>query len=167
MTKIKGLIPGFGCREGKAVCREDGQVVEYTEAVSLCRHWSNNGADQLLIYDLAEQEADHERTIYCLKEIVREIDAPVIVGGWVKRLEDVKKYLYAGASAVFLDGKNEENIDLIKEASNRFGSEKINVFLSDARLLSRAEEFIQLGASRLILDCDFGYGNPLPDCLRA
>ena len=55
MTKIKGLIPGFGCREGKAVCREDGQVVEYTEAVSLCRHWSNNGADQLLIYDLAEQ----------------------------------------------------------------------------------------------------------------
>ena len=155
MTKIKGLIPGFGCREGKAVCREDGQVVEYTEAVSLCRHWSNNGADQLLIYDLAEQEADHERTIYCLKEIVREIDAPVIVGGWVKRLEDVKKYLYAGASAVFLDGKNEENIDLIKEASNRFGSEKINVFLSDARLLSRAEEFIQLGASRLILDCDF------------
>ena len=155
MTKIKGLIPGFGCREGKAVCREDGQVVEYTEAVSLCRHWSNNGADQLLIYDLAEQEADHERTIHCLKEIVREIDAPVIVGGWVKRLEDVKKYLYAGASAVFLDGKNEENIDLIKEASNRFGSEKINVFLSDARLLSRAEEFIQLGASRLILDCDF------------
>lgn len=155
MTKIKELIPGFGCREGKAVCREDGQVVEYTEAVSLCRHWSNNGADQLLIYDLAEQEADHERTIHCLKEIAREIDAPVIVGGWVKRLEDVKKYLYAGASAVFLDGKNEENIDLIKEASNRFGSEKINVFLSDARLLSRTEEFIQLGASRLILDCDF------------
>ena len=155
MTKIKGLIPGFGCREGKAVCRENGQVVEYSEVISLCRHWSNNGADQLLLYDLAEQEADHEKTIHCLKEIAREIDAPVIVGGWIKRLEDVKKYLYAGASAVFLDGGNEENIDLIKEASNRFGSEKINVFLSDARLLSRAEEFIQLGASRLILDCDF------------
>lgn len=155
MTKIKKLIPGFGCRDGKAVCQEDGQVVEYSEAVSLCRHWSNNGADQLLIYDLAKREEDHERTIHLVKEIIREIDAPVIVGGWVKRLEDVKKYLYAGASAVFLDGGDEDHIDLIQEASNRFGSEKIDVYLSDGRQLSRAEEFIQLGASRLILDCDF------------
>lgn len=127
MTKIKGLIPGFGCREGKMICQENGQIAEYSEAAAICRHWSNNGADKLLIYDLAQQEEDHERTIHFIKEIVREIDAPVIVGGWVKRLEDVKKYLYAGAAAVFLDGGNEEDIDLIKEASSRFGSEKIAI----------------------------------------
>ena len=44
-----------------------------------------------------------------------------------RRLEDVKKYLYAGARAVFLDGESEENIDIIKEAADRFGSEKIYV----------------------------------------
>ena len=35
-----------------------------------------------------------------------------------RRLEDVKKYLYAGARAVFLDGESEENIDIIKEAAD-------------------------------------------------
>lgn len=154
MMKIKGLIPGFGCREGKIVCQEHGQVAEYAEVTAICRHWSNNGADQLLLYDLAQREEDHELTIHRIKEITREIDAPVIAGGWVRRLEDVKKYLYAGAAAVFLDGGNEEHIDLIKEASSRFGSEKIYVFLSEIKMLSRGEEFIQLGASKLIVESD-------------
>ena len=37
----------------------------------------------------------------------------------------MKKYLYAGASAVFLDVSYEDNVDMMKEAADRFGSEKI------------------------------------------
>lgn len=59
------------------------------------------------------------------KEAVRLLDIPVFLGGRIKRLEDVKKYLYAGAEAVFLDGGNEDNIDLIKEAADRFGTENM------------------------------------------
>ncbi len=95
-------------------------------------------------------DEDHDRTIGIIKEMAREVDTPIIAGGRVKRLEDVKKYLYAGAKAVFLNLDSGDNVDLIKEAANRFGSEKIYAYLPDL-LPGRAEEFAQLGASQLVL----------------
>lgn len=157
MREYKRLIPGLGCREGKAVSLKNrlqiglepdskGRITE------LCRHYSDNGADELLIIDCSENDSDHELTIGTLKEIAREVDTPIITGGRVKRLEDVKKYLYAGASAVFLNVSIDENVDLMKEASSRFGSEKIYAYLPDLNYLKNVEEYTQLGASKIILD---------------
>lgn len=151
MSGSKKIIAGFGCREGKAVLRGTEAVSCY-EIVSLAGRLSDNGADELMIRDLSADDGDHERTIGIVKEIVRETDAPVIVGGRVKRLEDIKKYLYAGAKAAWLDVSREDNIDLIKEAADRFGSEKIYVWIREAGLIRRIEEFVQLGASAVILD---------------
>ncbi len=149
MSDFKRLIAGSGCREGRAVRldnKEDlGLFPDFAQACN------NNGADGILVYDLSETDGDHERTIGLIKEAARAIDIPIIAGGRVKRLEDVKKYLYAGAKAVFLDGGSEENVDLIKEAAGRFGSEKIYVTVSDSAQLARVPEFRQLGASVVIL----------------
>ncbi|MEG0369989.1 MAG: phosphoribosyl-AMP cyclohydrolase, partial [Hungatella sp.] len=120
--------------------------------ISLCSYYSDNGADELLIYDPSETDEEHEHMIGMVKEIARAIDIPLIVGGRVKRLEDVKKYLYAGASATFLNVSDDDNLDLIKEASHRFGSEKIYAYLPDFSYLKRTEEFEQLGACKMILN---------------
>lgn len=122
------------------------------DPVALAQHFSDQGADELYIFDMSEGDEDHERSIGVMKEIARASDSPIIAGGRVKRLEDVKKYLYAGAKAVFLDGESEENVDLIKEAADRFGSEKIFVRVYGRKSFSRLEEFAQLGASGLIID---------------
>ena len=90
---------------------------------------------------MSERDEDHERTIGMVKELARRMDIPVITGGRVRRLEDVKKYLYAGAKAVFLDGSDLDQVDLIQEAANRFGGEKIYVWLPSPRLISRTAEF--------------------------
>lgn len=148
----KKLIPGFGCKNGRALVRASGLAYDSNDILTLSRYFNDNGADGLFIHDLSETEADHEKTIGIVKEAARAVDVPIILGGRVKRLEDVKKYLYAGAKAVFLDVSDEDNLDLIKEASDRFGSEKIYVYLPDMAYLSRAEEFEQLGASMMILD---------------
>lgn len=153
MISYKKIIPSFGCRNGQALMpdyRED--KVPGSDILNLSRYYSDNGADELLILDLSEDEKDHEKTIGILKEIVRDIDIPLIAGGRVKRLEDIKKYLYTGAKAAFLDVSIEENIDLIKEASSRFGSEKIYAYLPSMKYFDRTEEFSQLGASMMILD---------------
>ena len=78
------------------------------------------------------------------------MDEPILAGGRIRRLEDVKKYLYAGASAVFLDVSYEDNVDMMKEAADRFGSEKIYAYMPDLSYLNRVEEYIQLGASVMI-----------------
>ncbi len=151
MTEFKRLIAGIGCLEGKAVLMN--QKTPYGVSMKELAHtFNNNGADSILIWDYAETDADHERTIGMIKETAREIDISVIAGGRVKRLEDVKKYLYAGAKAVILDASEEENVDLIKEASSRFGSEKIYVLISAEEQLDHTTEYAQLGASMMVLD---------------
>lgn len=148
----KKLIPSFGCKEGRAIIRDQGFEYYSEDILSLSSFYSDNGADELFIYDLSETDEDHERTIHIIKEVSRIVDIPIITGGRVKRLEDVKKYLYAGASAACLDVSIDENLDLIKESSDRFGSEKIYAYLPDMNYVARSEEFSQLGASMMMLD---------------
>lgn len=150
--KYKKLIPSFGCLNGQAIIRDQKEEFYSNDMKTLGRYYSDNGADELLIRDLSKTDEEHEKTIGSIKEVARTVDIPVIAGGRVKRLEDVKKYLYAGAKAVFLDAASEENIDILKEASDRFGREKLYVRISDLSQLKRAEEFAQLGASMLIID---------------
>lgn len=152
MSDCKRLIPSFGCKDGQAIILDYGNTYYSNDILTLARYYSDNGADELLIYDLSEDGADHERTIGIIKEVARVVDIPLITGGRIKRLEDVKKYLYAGAKAVFLSADDEDNIDLIKEASDRFGSEKIYMHLTAMESLDRVPEFAQLGASMMILD---------------
>lgn len=152
MSDGKKLLAGIGCRQGKAVFLNQRSDASGRSLKSLAHYYNDNGADELLLWDLSEEDEDHERTIGTIKELARLIDIPIVTGGRVRRLEDVKKYLYAGAKAVFLDGSDLDNVDLIKEAADRFGSEKIYVYLPSPRLLGRVSEFLQLGASMILLD---------------
>lgn len=136
-------VPGEGFVHGS------GEELSFLSFAEACSH---NGLDGLCVFDLSESDEEHEKTIGAVKEAVRVLDIPVFLGGRIKRLEDVKKYLYAGAEAVFLDGGNEDNIDLIKEAADRFGTEKIAVFLSAADQMKRVQEFCQLGAGKILAE---------------
>lgn len=98
--------------------------IEKTILKEQAHQCSDHGADALFIWDGAKNDQQHETAIGLIKEIAREIDCPIFVGGYVKRLEDVKKYLYAGAKAVVLD---EDAKELQKEAADRFGGEKLYI----------------------------------------
>src|SRR5690349_21691170 len=101
MDKVKKLIAWTSCVDG---------VFSASPAAF--------GPDYLYIYDDSTTDDGHEKTILKVKELARVSDIPLALGGQVKRLEDVKKYLYAGAKLVFLDGAKDSNVDLIKEASD-------------------------------------------------
>lgn len=148
----KKIIPSFVCRNGQAIIQDCGEEYYSDNAVFLGRYYSDNGADALLLFDGASTQEEHADNIRLFKEIWHSVDIPLIVGGCVRELEDVRKYLFAGAWAVFLDMSAEDNLDLLKEAADRFGSEKIYAYLRQEDLLLRAEEFAQLGAGGLLLD---------------
>ena len=147
----KKLIAGFGYQEGR-ISSWDGKRTYTQAAPQMAKHCCDNGADEILIYDWSVTDDDHEAAIAVIKEVCREADAPVIAGGRVKRMEDVKKYLYAGASAVFLDMSKEENVDMIKEASDRFGKEKIYAYLPTDAYLDHVKDYKAAGASVMLLN---------------
>ena len=99
--------------------------------VEICRNIDNMGADMLLVTELSENDSEHDKNIDTVKEIVTAVDIPVILGGNIKRLEDVKKYLYAGAEVAVLDYSKDSNKEMFKEASDRFGIEKIATLNED------------------------------------
>ncbi|OYP12819.1 hypothetical protein CG709_08205, partial [Lachnotalea glycerini] len=112
------------------------------------KYYSDNGADEIIIFDLSVSDFEHEQSIGIIKEIARVIEIPMIAGGNIKRAEDVKKLLYAGASKAMLNYAKEENIALTEEVSKRFGKEKLAVCVDSAQQIyknkAQIEEFVSL-----------------------
>lgn len=138
------LVPCIHLKDGKAVNCEDKDVVE------LCEQFDDNGADELYIIDESNSDEEHDKNIGVMKEIATAIDMPMLIGGNVKRLEDVKKYLYAGGAMAVLDMSKESNVNMIKEASDRFGSDKIAVYSTNITEIDNAWK--EQGASLVITD---------------
>ncbi|MCI9067310.1 MAG: bifunctional phosphoribosyl-AMP cyclohydrolase/phosphoribosyl-ATP diphosphatase HisIE [Lachnospiraceae bacterium] len=118
--------------------------------------FDHDGADLLMAEDASGDDRGHEESIGLLKRLIRELDIPVLAGGLVKRVEDVKKYLYAGAKMVYLKASEPETSELLKEVSDRFGKEKILVWLDAPGSRARAAEYEALGAGGFLLaagDC--------------
>ena len=129
--KKKYLVPVMPLRDGKV----NGQ-----DGVRLAKYYSDNGADSILIIDLSDTDEAHETNLHAMKGICRAAEIPVCAGGHIRRMEDVKKILYAGCSRAVLNFGRESNVDMAEEAAKRFGREKIGFSISDESQITRNME---------------------------
>lgn len=120
------LVPCVHLKNGEAVNSDK------KDAVDLCEALCDNGADELYIVDESDNDKEHDINIGVIKKIATAVDIPMLIGGNIKRLEDVKKYLYAGGAMAVLDMSKDSNAALIKAAADRFGTEKIAVYAENA-----------------------------------
>ena len=75
----------------------------------------------------------------------------VIGAGNVKRMEDIKKLLYAGCKKAVLDYEKESNIEITEEVSLKFGKDKILISYNDPSVLKLHKEKIEKYISAMIL----------------
>ncbi|MDF2511422.1 MAG: hypothetical protein K0S04_1288 [Herbinix sp.] len=106
--------------------------------------YANGGADELFLYNYSKDEKSKEEFLTLAKEITKNIDLPVIVGTYVKRFEDIKKAIYTGAASVMVKFSMLENKSVLKEATERFGADKIKVELDMLEYLDAEEDFIRI-----------------------
>lgn len=129
----KKLIPNIYLKDEKAYAdRELSTLIGDGDAVNAANAFSENGADEIIVIDLSYDDDSHEKAIGILRQITKSIDTPVIVGGNVKRVEDVKKYLYAGARTALLEDYKESNLLMMKEVADRFGADKLGLIYTGA-----------------------------------
>ncbi|MGN0374342.1 MAG: bifunctional phosphoribosyl-AMP cyclohydrolase/phosphoribosyl-ATP diphosphatase HisIE [Butyrivibrio sp.] len=107
------------------------QVNKDLSVKELCVRLYENGADAIVYSDLSYDDESHEKAILNLREICKEVDIPVYATGNIKRVEDVKKYLYAGAKAALMDASKESNLAMLTEVTNRFGKDKVGVYITE------------------------------------
>lgn len=143
MMNYRRLIPCIFIYEGKAVKWFDNFEVLSEDVVELARKYNDQGADELLVFDLSTSDEDHDLAIDIMKKINRTIRIPMVAGGNIKRQEDVKKILYAGAKRAILNFSKASSVELIGEVSKRFGKEKIGVSLNDFDALFKQQHLIE------------------------
>lgn len=151
MKNNKKLVPCIYLQEGMAVTGFGDLGPEGDgDAVSLAKYYSDAGADELIVFDFSDSDEAHEKAIGILREIARAVEIPIIAGGNVKRVEDVKKLLYAGASKAMLNYAKQGNIELTEEVSKRFGKEKIAVSIDNMAEIADNKSLIETYVEEIV-----------------
>ena len=147
----KKFVPCIYLYHEHAVRSLTDLTVVDTDPLRLVKLYNEAGADELLVFDLSTEDAEHDAALNLLKEICAAAEMDVIGAGNVKRMEDVKKLLYAGCKRAVLDYEKESNIGITKEVSLKFGKEKLLASYNDAALLTEHKELLESYISGLIL----------------
>ena len=146
----KRLTPSIFISHGKAVKWFDDNTIVSEDVIGLAKQYCERGADELIVFDLSNSDEEHDESIDLLKKISRVISIPMIAGGNIRRMEDVKKILYAGAKRALLNFSKRVSIDLIEEVSKRFGKERIAVSLNDFDALFKQQHLIEEYSTEII-----------------
>lgn len=118
------------------------------------KFYNDSGADEIAYFDSKATKEGRETNIEMIREIARVVDIPLLVCGGIKKLEDVKKALYAGASKVCINSAAVANKEIVREISERFGSDRLIVAI-DLTVMEEpiewAKEVVRLGAGEILL----------------
>ncbi|MBS1078731.1 imidazole glycerol phosphate synthase subunit HisF [Gluconobacter kondonii] len=132
MLKLR-VIPCLDVKDGRVVkgvnfvsLRDAGDPVEQAKLYDAA------GADELTFLDITASVENRDTILDVVRRTAEAICLPLTVGGGVRTCEDMRRLLLAGADKCAVNSAAIKNPDLIREASERFGSQCIVVAI-DAR----------------------------------
>lgn len=147
----KQFITCIYLEKGKAVRSLKELTIVETDPVRLAKSYSEQNADLLIVFDLSDNDADHELHLDIMKEICAECEIDVYGYGNIKRMEDVKKILYTGCKKAILNYDLSTNKDILEEVSLKFGADKILAGFSEASSYLENLEMIHKYATGLVI----------------
>ena len=120
----KRIIPCLDVKDGKVVKGiqfKNHQVVG--SILDLAEKYSNDGADELVFYDISASTKDSIVEKNWISKIADVVNIPFCVAGGIKSVEDAKQILNLGADKISINTPAIDNPDLIYDLSNEFGSQ--------------------------------------------
>ena len=120
----KRIIPCLDVRNGTVVKGTNFEgISEVASPIELAKYYSDNGADELVFYDITASFENRSIFTDILKEVASSIFIPLTVGGGINTLEDFDRVLKCGADKVSVNSGAIRNPNLIYEASKRYGAQ--------------------------------------------
>ena len=121
------LYPAIDLHDGQAVRLYKGdynQVTGYGNPIEQAKKWKSLGATYLHLVDLDGAKEGHSKNLEAVKGIIENVDIKVELGGGIRSLHQIEELLSIGVDRIIL-GSIALNLDFVKEAIDKFGSEKI------------------------------------------
>ncbi len=120
----KRIIPCLDVRNGRVVKGTNFQGLrDVSSPVELGKYYSDNGADELVFYDITASAEGRRLFTDILTEVARTIFIPLTVGGGINTLEDFDRVLKCGADKVSVNSGAIRNPSLIPAAAKRYGDQ--------------------------------------------
>ncbi len=124
----KRIIPCLDVDRGRVVkgikfigLRDAGDPVE------IARRYNEQGADELTFLDITASSEERDLLLHVVEEVAAQLFIPLPVGGGVRKVEDVRRLLNAGADKVSINTAAVQNPQLVADAAGRYGAQCIVV----------------------------------------
>lgn len=120
----KRIIPCLDVKDGRVVKGVNFQDLnDVSSPVELGRYYSENGADELVFYDITASAEGRVLFTDILTEVARTIFIPLTVGGGINTIDDFDRVLKCGADKVSVNSGAVSNPQLISEAARKYGDQ--------------------------------------------
>ena len=120
----KRIIPCLDVRDGRVVKGVNFEGLnDVSSPVSLAKYYSDNGADELVFYDITASHEGRKLFTEVLTEVASTIFIPLTVGGGINTLEDFDRVLKCGADKVSVNSGAIRNPSLVEAAAKRYGDQ--------------------------------------------
>ncbi|WP_257281949.1 MULTISPECIES: imidazole glycerol phosphate synthase subunit HisF [unclassified Endozoicomonas] len=140
MGLAKRIIPCLDVDNGRVV--KGVQFLDIRDAgdpVEVARRYNEEGADEITFLDITASHEDRDTMVHTVERMASEVFIPLTVGGGIRKVEDIRTMLNAGADKVSINTAAVFNPEFVQEAADRFGSQCIVVAI-DAKKVSLSDE---------------------------
>jgi cyclase len=135
MSLAKRIIPCLDVNAGRVVkgvnfvgLRDAGDPVE------IAARYNEQGADELTFLDITASSDGRDLLLPIIEAVATQVFIPLTVGGGVRRVEDVRRLLNAGADKVSINTSAVQNPQLVADATGRYGSQCIVIAIDAKRV---------------------------------
>jgi cyclase len=129
----KRIIPCLDVTAGRVVKGVNFvQLRDAGDPVEIARRYDGEGADELTFLDITASSDARDILLHMIEAVAECVFIPLTVGGGVRKVEDVRRLLNAGADKISINTAAVQNPQLVADASGRFGAQCIVVAI-DAR----------------------------------
>lgn len=120
----KRIIPCLDVRDGRVVKGVNFEgLSDVSSPVGLAKFYSDNGADELVFYDITASAEGRALFTDILKKVAKTIFIPLTVGGGINTVDDFDRVLKCGADKVSVNSGALKNPGLIYEAAKKYGNQ--------------------------------------------
>ncbi len=140
MGLAKRIIPCLDVDNGRVV--KGVQFVDIRDAgdpVEIARRYDEQGADEITFLDITASSDNRETMVHVVEEVAGQVFIPLTVGGGIRKVEDIRRMLNAGADKVAINTAAVFNPEFVQQAAEKFGSQCIVVAI-DAKKVSADDE---------------------------
>lgn len=142
----KRIIPCLDVKNGRVVKGTNFQgLQDVSSPVELGKYYSENGADELVFYDITASSEGRRLFTDILTEVASTIFIPLTVGGGINTLEDFDRVLKCGADKVSVNSGAIRNPELISQAARKYGDQCVVLSADVKRVEGSFRVFVKGG----------------------